>query len=122
VTIGYGVVYLKITCGLVIFSYINYALTGLYTAQGDSKTPLKANFVGLVVNMILDPLMILGIGPFPKMGVVGAAVATVTAHIIVTAGLFISIMKSKEEENILKNLQMTKISKKNIQNNKSEKS
>jgi putative MATE family efflux protein len=113
VTIGYGVVYLKITCGLVIFSYINYALTGLYTAQGDSKTPLKANFAGLVVNMILDPLMILGIGPFPKMGVVGAAVATVTAHIIVTAGLFISVIKSKEEENILKNLQMTKISKKN---------
>ncbi len=110
VTIGYGVVYLKITCGLVIFSYINYALTGLYTAQGDSKTPLKANFAGLVVNMILDPVMILGIGPFPKMGVVGAAVATVTAHIIVTAGLLSSIVKSKEE-NVLKNLGITKVSK-----------
>ena len=54
VTIEYGVDYLKITCGLIIFSYINYALTGLYTAQGDSKTPLKANFTGLVVNMIFD--------------------------------------------------------------------
>ena len=57
VTIEYGVQYLQITCGLVIFSYINYSLTGLYTAQGDSKTPLKSNFVGLVVNMILDPIL-----------------------------------------------------------------
>lgn len=114
VTIGYGVVYLKITCGLIIFSYINYALTGLYTAQGDSKTPLKANFAGLVINMILDPVMILGIGPFPKMGVVGAAVATVTAHIIVTIGLISAILKSKEEENVLKKLQFTKVSKMNI--------
>lgn len=114
VTIGYGVVYLKITCGLIIFSYINYALTGLYTAQGDSKTPLKANFTGLVINMILDPVLILGVGPFPKMGVVGAAVATVAAHIIVTIGLFAAIIKSKEDENVLKNLQITKVSGMNI--------
>ena len=108
VTIGYGVLYLKITCGLVIFSYMNYALTGLYTAQGDSKTPLKANFAGLAVNMILDPILILGLGPVPKLGVVGAAVATVTAQAIVTAGLLAAIIKSKEEENLLKNLQMAK--------------
>jgi len=108
ITIGYGVLYLKITCGLVIFSYMNYALTGLYTAQGDSKTPLKANFAGLAVNMILDPILILGLGPVPKLGVVGAAVATVTAQAIVTAGLLAAIIKSKEEENLLKNLQMAK--------------
>ena len=108
VTIEYGVQYLKITCGLVIFSYINYALTGLYTAQGDSKTPLKANFTGLVVNMILDPVLILGIGPFPKLGVVGAAAATVTAHVIVMIGLLSAIVKSREEGNVLKNLQITK--------------
>jgi len=114
VTMNYGVVYLKITCGLVIFSYINYALTGLYTAQGDSKTPLKANFTGLVINMILDPVMILGIGPFPKMGVVGAAVATVTAHVIVTAGLLSAIVKSEEEKNVLKNLKIMKHAKMSI--------
>lgn len=110
VTIGYARTYLKITCGLIIFSYINYALTGLYTAQGDSKTPLKANFTGLVINMILDPVLIFGLGPFPEMGVAGAAVATVTAHVVVTIGLLMAISRSEKEKNILKDLQMTRIS------------
>lgn len=75
--------YLKIACGLVIFSYISQILTGIYTAQGDSKTPLKANFFGLVMNMILDPMLILGIGPFPRMEAAGAAFATVIAQMVV---------------------------------------
>ena len=83
--------YLQITCGLTIFSYIGYTLTGLYTAQGDSQTPLLANFIGLVINMVLDPLLILGVGPFPKLGVVGAAIATVFAQIIVMAVLILKI-------------------------------
>ena len=48
VTIDYAKKYLLITCGLIIFSYLGHTLTGLYTAQGDSKTPLKANLIGLI--------------------------------------------------------------------------
>lgn len=106
VTIGYAKVYLKITCGLIVFSYINYALTGLYTAQGDSRTPLKSNFIGLLINMILDPVLIFGIGPFPELGVAGAAIATVTAHIVVTISLIWAILGSKEENNILKQMKI----------------
>ena len=47
--------YTLITCGLILFSYLNLTLTGLSTAQGDSRTPLLANFIGLAGNMILDP-------------------------------------------------------------------
>ncbi len=100
-TIAYAKSYLKITCGLIIFSYISYVLTGLYTAQGDSKTPLKANLIGLVTNMILDPLLILGIGPFPRLEVVGAAIATVFAQFLVTLVLIIGIYTPKSV-NILK--------------------
>ena len=60
--------YTLITCGLILFSYLNLTLTGLSTAQGDSRTPLLANFIGLAGNMILDPLLILGIGPFQAGG------------------------------------------------------
>ena len=56
-TITHAKLYLQITCGLILFSYVGYTLTGLYTAQGDSKTPLKANFIGLLTNMILDPVL-----------------------------------------------------------------
>ena len=56
--------YTKIACGLIVFSFLSLTLTGLYTAQGDSKTPFAANLVGLAANMILDPVLILGPGPF----------------------------------------------------------
>ena len=56
--------YTKIACGLIVFSFLTLTMTGIYTAQGDSKTPFLANLVGLVLNMILDPVLILGPGPF----------------------------------------------------------
>ena len=79
--------YLRITCGLILFSFLNQTMTGLFTAAGDSKTPFLANCVGLVTNMVLDPVLIFGLGPFPRMEAVGAAAATVTAQMIVTAVL-----------------------------------
>ena len=106
-TVSYAKIYLQITCGLIIFSYIGYTLTGLYTAQGDSKTPLKANFIGLVTNMILDPILILGIGPFPKLEVTGAAIATVFSQMLVAAVLIIDIYRPKSE-NLLKTAALLK--------------
>lgn len=100
-TIAHAKIYLKITCGLIIFSYISYVVTGLYTAQGDSHTPLKANVIGLVTNMILDPLLILGIGPFPRLEVLGAAAATVFAQILVTVVLLFNVYAPKSK-NLLK--------------------
>lgn len=76
--------YLRIVGGLIIFSFLNQTMTGLFTAIGDSKTPFMANCLGLAVNMILDPVLIFGVGPFPRMETVGAAVATVTAQSVVT--------------------------------------
>lgn len=102
-----GIIYLKITGGMVIFSYLGIILTGIYTAQGDSKTPLKANFCGLVLNMILDPLLILGVGPFPKMEAAGAAIATVVAQFVVTS-LLIFFIRNKSQENVLKEIEILK--------------
>ncbi len=104
-TIDHAKIYLQITCGLIIFSYIGYVLTGLYTAQGDSKTPLKANFIGLITNMILDPLLILGIGPFPKLEVVGAALATVFAQFLVAAVMIFDIYRPNSK-NLIKTAQL----------------
>ena len=93
--------YTKIACGLILFSFLTVTLTGIYTAQGDSKTPFLANLIGLVTNMILDPVLILGPGPFPKLGVTGAAIATVTAQFIVMSIMIICVIKQKKE-NVLK--------------------
>lgn len=95
-------IYLRITCGLIVFSYLGQVLTGIYTAQGDSQTPLKANFIGLVLNMIFDPILMFGVGPFPRLGTVGAAIATVLAQIIVVIVLVRGIYSDKYCDNILK--------------------
>lgn len=77
-------IYLQITCGLTIFAFLNQTLTGIFTAIGNSRNAFLATTVGLTVNIVLDPVLIFGVGPFPEMGVMGAAIATVAAQFIVT--------------------------------------
>lgn len=105
-TVRYAGNYMRITCGLVIFSYLTVVLTGIYTAQGDSKTPLLANLIGLVMNMILDPVLILGLGPFPRLQVIGAAIATVTAQFIVMLVMILRVQKSPG--NVLSGMRLQK--------------
>lgn len=115
VTVEYAKVYLRLTCGFIIFSYVNYTLTGLFTAQGDSTTPLKANSIGLVINMVFDPLLILGVGPFPRLEVVGAAVATLGAQIVVTAVLIVDVIrKGRRSQNVLREMHLTEVLEKDI--------
>lgn len=104
-TIQDAKIYMQITCGLIVFSFINLTLTGVYTAQGDSKTPFLANFIGLLINLVLDPVLILGIGPFPRIEVAGAAIATVSAQFVVMLVMIIGVFRSKEE-NVLKGIRL----------------
>ena len=101
--------YTLITCGLILFSFLNLTLTGLSTAQGDSRTPLLANFIGLAGNMILDPLLILGIGPFPRLEVAGAAIATVSSQILVFVVMVMRIRHSRLEPNVLQHLNLLSV-------------
>lgn len=88
-------VYLMITCGGVVFSFLNQILTGLLTAMGSSAVTFKATLVGLLLNMVLDPVLIFGIGPVPEMGVAGAAIATLFAQIVVFV-VFVLIIRKDE--------------------------
>lgn len=87
--------YLKIAGGLILFNFLNQTLTGLFTATGNSRPTFFANCIGLVANMILDPLLIFGFGPVPAMGAAGAAVATVMAQAIVTAAMIWNVKRDR---------------------------
>ena len=100
-----AVSYTRIACGLIVFSFLTVTLTGLYTAQGDSQTPFWANLIGLATNMILDPILILGPGPFSKLGVIGAAIATVTAQFIVMSIMVLGVVRQKKG-NVLKGIRL----------------
>lgn len=67
----------------LFFQFNNNTFSGFYNGQGNSKTPFITIAVGLGINIILDPLLIYGYGPFPAWGTSGAAIATVSAQCIV---------------------------------------
>lgn len=81
------------------FYFINPVFTGIYNGSGDSRTPFKFNVIGLFSNMILDPILIFGMGPFPALGVRGAAIATVFSQIVVTVLFILSVRKSSMVKN-----------------------
>ena len=94
--------YIRITGGLVVFFFMTFLLTGLFNAQGDSSTPFRANLTGVLLNMTLDPLMIRGTGPFPQLGVAGAAAATVFSQSVVVMLLIRRLLSPAGKENVLR--------------------
>ena len=88
--IAMGTSYLRICCvlsfGIIFFSLFEKLLQ----ATGRSLYSTIGQVVGAVVNIILDPVMIYGIGPVSEMGVEGAAYATVIGQ-IVSAGLLFNL-------------------------------
>lgn len=80
-------------CGMILF-FVNPMFSQSFTSLGDSLTPFKINAVGLVANMILDPLLIFGFGIFPALGIRGAAIATIFSQMLVTSSfLLVSLVK-----------------------------
>lgn len=75
--------YMRIITPGLFFQFNNNTFSGLYNGQGDSRTPFRTTAVGLVVNIILDPLLIYGYGPFPQLGTAGAAIATALSQFVV---------------------------------------
>ncbi|BDD10205.1 MATE family efflux transporter [Fulvitalea axinellae] len=90
-----AILYLRIVSGGMVFAYLNQTFSGVFNGKGDGRTPFYVNTLGLVVNMALDPLLIFGYGPFPAMGVAGAAMATVLSQFIV-AVVFAVLLKGKK--------------------------
>ncbi len=81
-----------ISLGMVFF-FLPPVLTAIFNGHGDSKTPFIINTIGLIIAITLDPLLILGIGPFPRLEVAGAAIATIFAQFVATSIYIFVILK-----------------------------
>lgn len=87
--------YLSITTLGYLFVFLNPIFSQSFYSIGESVTPFRINTIGLVLNIILDPLFIFGFGPIPPMGIRGAAIATVTGQATVFL-IFLFVMRRKE--------------------------
>ncbi|WP_028308706.1 MATE family efflux transporter [Desulfitibacter alkalitolerans] len=74
-----ALIYMRIFSAGIIFMYFFFLISAILRGLGDSKTPLKFMAVSTTVNIILDPILIFGLGPIPRLEVAGAALATVIA-------------------------------------------
>lgn len=81
-SLGFPVVYLYNVAGAIL------------RGVGDSRTPLNALIVATLLNIVLDPMMIFGWGPFPRMGVAGAALATIIAQAVATIVAMMGVFKT----------------------------
>lgn len=77
VVIEYGVQYFTCVMCLSIFSIIQVMIEKTLQATGNMIYPMLFQMTGAIVNIIFDPLLIFGVGIFPELGVLGAAIATV---------------------------------------------
>lgn len=71
--------YLVITVSVTPAVFIAGAVAGTFTASGNSRLPFVINALGVILNVVLDPVLIMGFG----MGVIGAAIATSFAQVVV---------------------------------------
>lgn len=81
--------YFFITISGMVFTFFNSLFSVILNALGNSVRPFRLNMIGFILNMILDPLFIFGIGLFPKLGIYGAAIATLLSNLVVTVLFFI---------------------------------
>lgn len=82
VVYNYGVQYLTIVLCFSGFSMVQVSIEKSLQATGDMIFPMLFQLAGAITNIIFDPLLIYGIGPFPELRVMGAAVATVFGQFV----------------------------------------
>jgi putative MATE family efflux protein len=83
--------YLRIFFVSSFFLFLAETGYAIFRASGDTRTPVKVGVSVVLINLVLDPLLIFGWGPFPKLGVPGAALATSIA-LLTGAGLIVTLL------------------------------
>ncbi|AAM36168.1 putative efflux protein, MATE family [Xanthomonas citri pv. citri] len=76
---------------LYLFAFLSAALRG----TGDARTPFRFLLLSVLLDIVFNPLLLFGIGPFPALGIAGAAWATLIAQVVALAGLLVYLRKKR---------------------------
>jgi putative MATE family efflux protein len=84
--------------GAILMLFLNNAI---FRGAGDASIAMRLLWVSNIINLILDPCLIFGLGPFPRLGVTGAALATFTGRSIGVGYQFYRLLRGTERIRIL---------------------
>ena len=85
-----GIVYGRILCVAIPFMNTGYSFNTALRAAGDAVTPMYLMLITLLINLICNTCFILGVYPFPRMGIAGVALATLISQVcLFIMGLFV---------------------------------
>lgn len=106
--ITYGTSYLQICQLFSTGIFLGTFSQRLLQSTGRTFSSMMAQLAGAIVNLILDPLMIFGVGIFPEMGIAGAAIATVLGQwFAAVIGLILNYVQNKEIHFVFRGFRLT---------------
>ena len=113
--VEYGVAYTRICLGCSVGIFMQFCFERLLQSTGRTRLSMVTQIIGAVTNIILDPILIFGLLGAPKMGIAGAAIATVIGQILAAfAAIMMNLKKNPEIHLSVKLIRFDKVIAKEI--------
>jgi putative MATE family efflux protein len=93
--------YVAVMLGGSVTIFFLFVVNAIFRSAGDAATAMRSLWLANILNMLLAPCLIFGLGPFPRMGVVGAAVATTISRAIGVAYQFVLLARGRGRVRIM---------------------